>query len=111
MLHFKHLIFVLAIPLVLLGCSGNDDDPYCEDTFELVINISPENSGTVQKTIMERVEDWPQTVLTAVPNEGYAFKEWIRGDGETSTNNPYLINNCGTRGTVTLTVVFEQIEE
>ena len=114
MRYFKLLVFLLVIPSVFLGCSKDDPDYYCDYNF--VITISPEGSGTVSicpKCGPTEVE-MKLTKFTAIPNQGYVFKEWIVEDDFAGDTNPltYYSYGCDEKGaTIRITAVFEQIEE
>ena len=103
--------FLLAIPLFFLGCSKDDPDYYCDPNF--VITISPEGSGNVSECNRCGPEN-EYNILTAIPNQGYEFKEWIRDDRTIDTINPLRIFNkwCDEKGTtVRIIAVFEPIDE
>jgi len=54
------------------------------DTFELIVNISPQNTGEIKvNTITENASQWTgiyftdyETKLEAIPNLGYKFSHW-----------------------------------
>jgi hypothetical protein len=102
---------LLLIPLFFSGCSKDDPDYYCDYNF--VITISPEGAGTVSECDKCGPE-MRYAGLTAIPNQGYEFKEWILENGEINDNNPlfYFSYWCDEKGrTIRITAVFEEIEE
>lgn len=114
--YLKLFAFLLAIQLIFLGCSKDDDKNEISCSFELVIKIIPEGSGTVEKEVLPQGDDWrpPMYKLTAIPYAGYSFKEWLYPDGTTRNDNTIYIS-CGTADyigveTRTRTAVFEKME-
>lgn len=122
-----YLTLVLAVPFILSGCSKEEDDSTpdytCGRSFELIIRISPEGAGRVQKSEYVYAEGigglLPTKViqLYAVSNEGYVFEEW-KSSPTTSitkdTENPKLLIPCyisESVKTITITAVFRAIEE
>ena len=123
--NFKLFALVLAIPLIFLGCSQDDDDftddPTCGrsiDVSDVTVKISPTGAGTVTKRETTVGDLFPQQaiVLFANPNEGYLFEYWA-GDTEGMAldyENPKYIILCDLPRdleTITITSVFKEIEE
>lgn len=106
-------ILILTV-FAFSGCSKDHPDYYCDYNF--IITISPEGSGSVSecpKCGPTEIE-LRYTKFTAIPNEGYVFKEWILEDGRTNTINPlpYLSYWCDEKGaTIRITAVFEEVNE
>ena len=118
--------------MFLLGCSkdGRDEEEdECanfEDRIQLVVN--PEGSGTiVLRELYRKYEETGDMMptfmvyeLTAVPLDGYIFKEWLvippAGDSYSyvETENPITHENmCRTSGddTIIFTAFFMEIEQ
>ena len=114
--YFTLFAVLLLLPTIFTGCSKDDDDNEIGCSFELVIKITPEGSGTVEKEVLPREGLRPPMYkLTAVPNEGYTFKEWRYPDGSTSNDNTIYIS-CATADyygveTRTRTAVFVETED
>lgn len=53
---------------------------FVRDSFELVVTVDPEGAGTVEKQVLftpEEEYDYETEIeLTAIPNEGWLFKQW-----------------------------------
>jgi len=107
---------LLVIPMVFLGCS-KDDDPNENCSFELVIRISPEGAGTVERSFRQGSSAWGELPssyrLEAIPNEGYVFKYWIYGVDAFGPvewySNPFGV--ACKAGPGDITAVFEEIGE
>lgn len=112
--HFKFftILILLVIPIIFMGCS-KDNDPNYNCSFQLVIKIVPEGGGSVDVDFFQGSGAWGELPssywISAQPNEGYVFKEWIMPDGKLSDDNPDQVG-C-QEGSGTLTAVFEEIVE
>ena len=121
--YFKYLALILVFPIVLLGCSTDDNDieydPTCGrsiDVSDVTVKISPTGAGTVTKRETTVGDLFPQQaiVLFADPNEGYLFEYWGGVPIGVSLDNPQYIILCNLpkdTKTITITANFKEIEE
>jgi hypothetical protein len=119
-------LFLVAI-LFFSGCSSEGDDfstdPTCGRSFELITYVSPEGTGSIDRTEYVSSEGLggllPTKVISllAIPREGYLFEEW-KSSYITSvtkdTENPKLLIPCyisETIKTIKITAIFKKIED
>lgn len=99
-INFKPLVILLLVGFVFSSCSSDDDVAPAKTNFQVTINASPNNGGTVSPQSGEFEKD--QLIdITAIPADGWGFKEW-QGD-VTGTENPVQLTVNGAK---TVTAVF-----
>jgi hypothetical protein len=120
---FTSLAFVFLVSFSFTGCVDEIDlspDPSCGRSIDFIIGVSPEGAGSVTKSEYVNSEGlnglMPFQVIqfTAIPNEGYQFKEWDLTPLADAYINPLSLVPCdlsATLTTVRVTAVFELIEE
>ena len=97
----KRILLILPVLFLVLTCS-DDDDP---EKFILSVAITPEEGGSVSPD-GGTFEDGTLITLTAIPSEGYIFREWM-GDLK-STQNPV---SATMDRDMTITLVFVKSDE
>ena len=90
---------------------------YAINTYKVTL-IAEHGSITVEpdETDLDKVEHGTKLTLTAVPDEGYEFVEWVSGDNQLSIVNYQLSITCDTTVTAlfklkTFTVTFLGFED
>ncbi|MBL7648265.1 MAG: hypothetical protein JNK74_18965 [Candidatus Hydrogenedentes bacterium] len=104
-------------PSKIIGLSADKTVTAVFEPINLTVNMDPAGAGSVNVTPPNQTDDEPftvafsdainskQTIATAYPNVGWAFKEWT-GD-HTGTENPATID---VNGEEQVTAVFEEVE-
>jgi Leucine-rich repeat (LRR) protein len=74
-----------------------------------IFDITNTNDSTINGTVIGSGSYYDGTIitLTAIPNEGYQFKEWIENNNSISIENPYTFTVSANR---TIRPVFEIIK-
>ncbi len=93
---------------------SSDTVPVPSDNIELTLKVNPVQAGTVKAkfanseiTAQGNPIDVPKdskVIITATPNEGYRFKEWLTTDGNVVISNNNLTTSIGNDGVGTLII-------
>lgn len=100
------LLSFLFIGLILSTCDTVDPEPPTP-TYELVVNVSPDNNAGSVTPENGTYNENEKVTLRATATEGWQFENWS-GSGISSTENPHKVTMNSNR---TITASFSRIGE
>ena len=100
----KTILFTFLVVIAMIGCN-DDDEPPVPKKYNLKILITPDDGGTVSRSIYGPIVEGATIQLQAGPSDNFSFKEW-QGD-VTGTNSSIFLEINSDK---TITAVFDSYD-
>ncbi|WKK66348.1 LamG-like jellyroll fold domain-containing protein [Lutimonas zeaxanthinifaciens] len=101
----KLLSYLIALFLIVLACSDDNDEPQITLKYNLTTEVTPDGGGTISPA-SGSYNEGQKVTLTAKPSDGFTFKNWSG-----AANGSELTTTVTMSSHKKVIAVFEKISE